>query len=178
MPTASFTPRNCVAPPVAHLRPTSERPRRIKRNASVTMKDGSPVLRTICALIAPIRAANTSVRMIAITSGTCKTTSAAANIRPAKAIIDPMERSNSPPIMRSAAATARMPSCEAGAMKFMIPAAVNIAGLAVDRKKIVMSTSPDTAPNSGRLNIRCSGLAFFSRSSCCAAVIAGSFVAA
>ena len=41
--TASRTPRSWVEPPVAHFSPTSERPRRINRNARVTIKDGKPV---------------------------------------------------------------------------------------------------------------------------------------
>ncbi len=50
-------------------------------------------------------------------------------------------------------------------MKFMIPAAVNIAGLATETKKIVIRIRPDTAPNSGRLRSRCNGLADCKRSS-------------
>ena len=52
-PACSPMPRICVEPPVAHFRPTSDRPRRMKRKASVTMKDGSRVRMTIWPLMAP-----------------------------------------------------------------------------------------------------------------------------
>ena len=69
--------------------------------------------------------------------------------QPAKAIMDPIERSNSPPIISSAAAIARMPSCEAGAKIVIAPLSVNMVGLAVKRKKTRTTISPATAPSSG-----------------------------
>ncbi|MCY1354684.1 hypothetical protein D9M69_410740 [compost metagenome] len=163
--TASFMPRSCVAPPLAHLRPTSVRPRRMKRNASVTMNDGRPVRIVSCAFITPMKTAKAIATRIATLSGTCQTTSAVPKTRPAKATIDPIDRSNSPPIIRSAAPTARMPSWAAGAMKFTMPANVNMAGLAVSRKKTVTSARPATAPSSGRRKMPVSVDTFFSRSS-------------
>ena len=74
----------------------------------------------------------------------------APKTRPVKATMEPMERSNSPPIIRSAAAMARMPSCDAGERMFMMPASVNIDESAVERKKIVTRTRPARAPSSGR----------------------------
>ena len=86
----------------------------MNRNAKVTMNEGSRVWMTICPLMAPISAANTIVAAIAIGSGRWASTSAAAKASPAKAIIEPIERSNSPPIIRRAAAIARIPSCGRG----------------------------------------------------------------
>ncbi|OWK18800.1 hypothetical protein AJ88_01880 [Mesorhizobium amorphae CCBAU 01583] len=72
---------------------------------------------------------------------------------------------NSPPIISKAAPVARMPSWAAGAMKFMMPASVNIAGFAVKKKKMVTSTRPATAPSSGRRRSAVIVETFFSRSS-------------
>ena len=64
--------------------------------------------------------------------------------------MEPIERSNSPPIISSAAAIARMPSCEAGAKIVITPLSVNIDELAVNRKKMMTRTRPARAPSSGR----------------------------
>ena len=71
--------------------------------------------------------------------------------------MEPIERSNSPPIISMAAAMARMPSWAAGESTVIIPASVNMAGLAVRTKKIVTSARPATAPSSGRRIRRASG---------------------
>ena len=126
---ASRTPRSCVEPPVAALSPTSDKPRRMNRKASVTMKDGRPDLMTMNPLIEPTIAAKAKVSGIARISGRPKLTVAAAKNRPANATIEPIDRSNSPPIIRSAAPMARMPSCAAGVMKLITPDSVNIAGI-------------------------------------------------
>lgn len=82
--------------------------------------------------------------------GQCPFTRKAAKARPVKAIMEPIERSNSPPIMSSAAAIARMPSCDAGARIVMAPLSVNIDALAVNKKKMMTRTRPASAPSSGR----------------------------
>ena len=113
------------------------------------MNEGSLVWMTSCPLMAPTIAANTIVATMATGRGQCALTNAAANARPAKAIMDPIERSNSPPIIRRAAAIAKMPSCEAGARIVISPLSVNIVGLAVRRKKMRTTISPAIAPSSG-----------------------------
>ena len=169
-PARSPIPRSCVEPPVTHFSPTRERPRRMNRNASVTMKEGSFVRITICPLMPPSRAANTKVSAMAAMSGSPDWTRRAPKMRPVKAIIDPIERSNSPPIMRRAAAIARIPSCAAGARTFITPASVNIDASAVARKKIVTRTRPAAAPSSGRRMARVASEVVFRRSSRAAAV--------
>ena len=98
-------------------------------------------------------------------SGSPKVTTQAAKKSPVKAIIEPSERSNSPPIISSAAPMARMPSWAAGDMKFMNPASVNIELSAVKRKKTVTSTTPAIAPSSGRFINRENGDSALIRSS-------------
>ena len=98
------------------------------------MNEGSLVWMTSCPLIAPTMAANTIVATMATGRGQCALTNAAANARPAKAIMDPIERSNSPPIISRAAAIARMPSCEAGA-RIVISAAQREHGRAGGEEK-------------------------------------------
>ena len=122
----------------------------MKRNASVTMKDGRPERITMVPLIEPTSAAKMKVAGIATISGNPQFTTQTAKNSPAKATIEPMERSNSPPIIRSAAPMARIPSCAAGVMKFMKPAMVNIDRSAVTRKKRTTRTTPAIAPSSGR----------------------------
>src|SRR6218665_3441192 len=146
--TASVTPRNCVEPPVAHLSPTRLRPRNMNKKASVTMKLGKPVLMTIQAFTQPITATTSSVSKTASTSGSSKMTIAVEKIRPAKAIIDPIDRSNSPPIISKAAPNARMPNCAAGVRKLTSPARLNITGSAGGMKKTVTSSTAAAGPNS------------------------------
>ncbi len=98
----------------------------MNRKASVTMKLGSLVRITMVPLIAPRAAAQASVTSSASTNGRCSTTRQPPRIRPANATIEPIDRSNSPPIISSAAATARMPSSAAGAITVITPPSVNI----------------------------------------------------
>ncbi len=109
-PTASRIPRSCVAPPVKSFSPTSVAPRRMKSPANVTIKEGSPVLITISPFAAPSMAANSNVSGIARMSGMPILTVNAPKSMPVKATIDPIDRSNSPPIISRAAAMPRMPS--------------------------------------------------------------------
>ena len=129
------------------------------------MKEGRRVLMTIWPFTAPIKPAKRKVATIAASSGKSPTTISAPKTRPAKAIIEPIERSNSPPIISNAAAMARIPSCAAGESTVMTPARVNIAGLAVRPKKTVTRTRPATAPNSGRRISRATSETRRSRSS-------------
>ena len=68
-PAPSPMPRSWVEPPVAHFSPTSDRPRRMNRKASVTMKDGSRVRMTIWPLMAPSTPATRRSSRMASQSG-------------------------------------------------------------------------------------------------------------
>ena len=74
------------------------------------MNDGRPVRNTTAPLAMPISAATPSVSGMAKISGNPAFTTSAPKIMPAKATIDPIDRSNSPPIISMAAAMAKMPS--------------------------------------------------------------------
>jgi hypothetical protein len=74
-----------------------------------------------------------------------------AMMTPAKAIIEPSDRSNSPPIISSATATARMPSWAETSRKLTVPRALNRPlSPAKTAKKNSTSTQPAAAPSSGR----------------------------
>ena len=78
-----------------------------------------------------------------------------AMMTPAKPIIEPIERSNSPAIISSATAAARMPSWAETSRKLTMPLALNRPLLpATMAKKMKTSTVPAAAPNSGRLSSR------------------------
>jgi hypothetical protein len=79
--------------------------------------------------------------------------------------MEPTERSNSPPIIKSAAPMARMPSWAAGDMKVRMPESVNIRSLATIQKKSATSRTPASAPSSGRRISRVRKEVCFSRSS-------------
>ena len=73
---------------------------------------------------------------------------------PAKAIIGPIDRSNSPAIINKAAPTAMMPSCEIMAMLFFKPSALNaLPSDATARAKMMMIITMND-PISGRRTIR------------------------
>ena len=72
----------------------------MNRNASVTMKLGSPVRTTMSPLSAPIAIASAKVRRIACQTGQPSVTEKIAIIMPEKPIIEPTERSNSPAIIK------------------------------------------------------------------------------
>ena len=79
--------------------------------------------------------------------------------------MEPIDRSNSPPIISIAAPIARMPSWAAGVMKFMIPDRVNMELSAVTMKNTVTTTRPAMAPSSGRFISRAPKLSRLRRSS-------------
>ena len=131
----------------------------------MTINDGRPVRMTICAFNNPASAAAISVKPMATMTGKLKVTTQAPNTNPAKATIEPTDRSNSPPIISIAAPMAKMPSCAAGDMKFIKPASENMALSAVKRKNTVTKTTPATAPSSGRFSRRASNVSWRMRSS-------------
>ncbi len=127
------------------------------------MKEGSLVRMTVWPLMIPIIAATAKVVARASSNGHCSTTRQTPSTRPEKASIEPIERSNSPPIMRSAAAMARMPSSDAGASTVIMPARVNIELSARQMKKSMTAMSPAMAPSSGRRIACARRLDFFRR---------------
>ncbi len=85
---------------------------------------------------------------------------------PAAPIIEPIDRSNSPPIISSAAATARMPSCAETSSQLTTPRKLRKPeSPATTAKKIKTKTAPATAPSSGRLRSLRQGLTARRRSS-------------
>src|SRR3954471_14721203 len=74
-----------------------------------------------------------------------------ASIMPAKPIIEPMDRSNSPPIISSAAPTAMMPRNAATVAQLTTPSALNMPeSPATSPNNTNTSTAPEIEPNSGR----------------------------
>ena len=135
-------------------------PRRMNRPARVTMNEGRPVRTTTMPLIQPTPAATAKARMMHSHKGQPQITAGMASTTPAAPIIEPTDRSNSPPIISSAAATAMMPSCADTSRKVMMPRAENIpvprAATAKNRKTRMV---PATAPSSGRaISRRASGV--------------------
>src|SRR5262245_56177417 len=77
------------------------------------------------------------------------------SIIPAKPIIEPTDRSNSPPIISNAAPTARMPRNAATVPQLTTPSALNMPELpAMKANNRKTRTVPDSDPNSGRLRKR------------------------
>src|SRR5215470_3938184 len=130
------------------------------------MKLGSPVRTTRKPLTAPSAAQSAKVKSAATHSGQPQYSAGIASIMPAKPIIEPMERSNSPPIMRSAAPTAMMPRNAATVAQLTMPSALNMPeSPATTKKTAKTSTAPEMEPNSGRDRNRRSGPISRTRSS-------------
>src|SRR4051812_47149746 len=83
---------------------------------------------------------------------------------PAEPVMTPAERSNSPPIISSAIATAGMPIVEATSVQFEIPSRV-MNWLVVTVKKIATARAAIAAPSSGRRNSFVASETFAMRSS-------------
>ena len=96
----------------------------MKKVASVTMKLGSFVFTTIIPLMKPIVAAKTNVSTIANQMFMSSSVASRPITSPALPVITPADRSNSPPIMSSATATAGMPSVEATSVQLAAPSSV------------------------------------------------------
>ena len=86
-------------------------PRRIYKNANVTIKLGSPVLMTRKPFSAPIAIHTTNAAMIDNQTGKPHCTDKMAMTTPAKPIMEPTERSNSPAIINKQAPTAMIANC-------------------------------------------------------------------
>ncbi len=85
-------------------------------------------------------------------------------IRPAEPVMTPADRSNSPPIISSATATAGIPIVEAIEVQFAMPSSSRNSAFWV-QKKIATTTAASSAPISGRRSRRAMGLIFARRSS-------------
>ena len=79
-------------------------------------------------------------------------------------VITPAERSNSPPIISSATATAMIPIVEATSVQFAIPLSVPNASV-VTQKNTQMTSAPSSEPTSGRRMSRAQRLMLARRSS-------------
>ena len=91
--------------------------------------------------------------MILSHTGQPQTTEVTAMTIPAKPIIDPTDRSNSPAIMRRQAPTAIMINCEDTIPQFIEPSNENIpVSRATKKKNRKTNTTPTIAPKSGRSN--------------------------
>ena len=97
-------------------------PCRTKNVPSVTMKLGSPVRMTRMPLIAPIATARTSDATIDTHTFMSYSVIKMPVVRPVVPIIAPADRSNSPPIISIATATAMMPNDEAVKIQVLAPA--------------------------------------------------------
>ena len=129
------------------------RPRRMKRRASVTMKLGSPVRITMKPFSAPTPRHITKVTRIATQTGHPSVTEKIAIIIPAKPIIDPTDRSNSPAIIKRPAPTAIITNCAETIDQFITPRLLNMPlSWAKIRKNVKTATVPTIPPSSGRIN--------------------------
>ena len=73
---------------------------------------------------------------------------------PAKPIIEPIERSNSPAIMSRAAPVAMMPNCAMIERLFLIPSALNALPSEAKAIRRITTTMTTNAPASGRRRSR------------------------
>src|SRR4051812_5740460 len=105
-----------------------------------------------------------SVSTIAIHMFMPTLTARMPSIRPAEPVITPADRSNSPPIMSSATATAGMPIVDAMSVQFEMPSSFRNSEFCV-QKKIAITTAASSAPISGRRMIRAAVLMLARRSS-------------
>jgi len=126
-------------------------PRRTKKVARVTMKDGKPVLTTTNPLMNPTSAAK--AKTMGIATHTFKLYSVVSN--PARSpevpTMTPVERSNSPPIIRRATKTAMIPIGAAMSVHPAVPpTAAKFPVVSTLQKRKKMTAAPMSAPNSGR----------------------------
>ena len=89
------------------------------------MNDGRPLLITIRPLTQPTAQAIAKASRMHSQSGQPHCAAGIAMITPAAPIIEPIDKSNSPPIISIEAATAMMPSWADTSRKLMMPGAEN-----------------------------------------------------
>ena len=148
------------------------KPRRMNKNASVTIKLGKPVRTTMMPFSAPMAIHSAKVSRIATQIGQPSVTDMIAIDIPAKPIIDPTLRSNSPAIINIQAPTAMIMNCAETVDQFSTPWALNMPlSPAKMMKKAKTATVPTIAPNSGRISAFCSFDVSLMRSSTVASVL-------
>ena len=148
-------------------------PWRAKRTPSVTMKLGSRDVTTMTPLSTPMATAMTSDTSMATATGhPAWTENRAVNI-PVVPTMTPDERSNSPPIINRATASADTPSSAAVSTYVFVPCHDNQASPACQANRANTTIAPVSAPNSGRIIRRISGERRASRSSVAALGITG-----
>ena len=125
--------------------------------ASVTMKEGSPVRTTAYPFRKPITRQSANVAAMAGHTGQPKWVVKSMIDIPAAPTIDPIERSNSPPIIRSATPTDRIPRGAAAFRYAAVPSRLRNGAPAVTAKTAQTRTTPVAAAHSGRASKRFSG---------------------
>ncbi len=88
-------------------------PRMMNSVASVTMNDGSPVRTTMKPFMTPRSVVSTSEMRIPAQTGRPYVVTQMPMTIPAKPMSEPIDRSNSPPIISSATAVPTIPTCAA-----------------------------------------------------------------
>ena len=128
-------------------------PRRMNKKAKVTMKLGRPVLMQIRPFNAPIVMQITKVNMIAIHMGQPNVTPKIAMSMPAKPIIEPTLRSNSPAIISRHAPTAMIINWAETTDQFITPCTLNMPLSPAKKIKTAnTATVPMIPPSSGRIS--------------------------
>jgi hypothetical protein len=122
-PLTSDSPPTRTLPVISFVTPRLT-PWRMKKVASVTMKLGSFVFTTIIPLTNPMVAAKTKVKTIANQMFMSSSVASSPITRPALPVMTPADRSNSPPIMSSATATAGIPRVDATSVQLAAPSSV------------------------------------------------------
>ena len=112
----------------------------------------------------PTAAANANVTAIAGHIEKPHSVVSSPRRRPVVPVITPADRSNSPPIIRSATATDMIPIVEATSVQLAIPLSVPNASV-VTQKNAQTTSAPSSDPTSGRRISRAQREMFASRSS-------------
>ena len=163
---STLNPGTCVLPVINRVI-AKVAPLKINSIASVTINEGRPVLTTIIPLKYPIKTAIANAKVILIHNGQPQYIAGIAIQIPANPIIEPIDKSNSPPIINIAAAIAIIPKFADTSKKFRAPYALNIpVSPATIPKNINTKIDPPKAPSSGLFNKTLKGEIFFNLSSC------------
>merc|ERR1711991_364165 len=122
---STLNPGTCVLPVINRVI-ANVAPLKINNIANETMNEGKPVLTTIIPLKYPIKTAIANAKVILIHNGQPQYIAGIAIQIPANPIIEPIDKSNSPPIINIAAAIAIIPKFADTSKKFRAPYALNI----------------------------------------------------
>src|SRR5262245_15029949 len=143
-------------PPVSLIVRPAFSPRSMQKVPRVMMKLGSFVFTTAMPLTNPTaRPKARQTRIAGQMFQPCSVVRMPSN-RPELPIMTPAERSNSPPIIRSATGTATMPSYAAvfSQLAQILRSVAQLTSRAVIAKRTQTATAPTNAPLSGRLRSR------------------------